>query len=814
MWGSYFTAALRHLGRNKLYAAIGVFGLAIGLWAALLAALEIHAEFSYLHFIPGYERLYRVLNKMQLPGEPFHFVDSAHNRVASQALLQFPQLAGATRLAGQSLTVSKGPMRAREHVQWADPNFFQVVPLPAVAGDLASSLQRPDSIVLSRSMARKYFNRDDPVGQTLTLSDAPQRMGPPSAIGGPHPMVVTAVVEDIPETQNQFEARIFASGAAPFSQLTSLDKDPANAHDSMWYGASTGTFLRLKPGASIDSIRRGLPELERRVHDPMPGGALRISFDLVRLDRLNSHPGLHPEFSGMLTMLIVLGTVTLIIGGANFVNLMSARLGLRAREVAVRKVTGADRHVLILQSLTESVLYALVAMAIAVALTEWTLPSVNAFLETDARFEYWRDPGMSLALAGAALLVGGLAGAYPALVLSAFRPLTVLKGLSAYSPRAGIVRQSLVTLQFAILAGLMICAAIIYQQRAFATGEALRASADQVLMVRSPCSQPFLTALRNLQGVRGAVCAGVQLTMLASTGTFFGKNKQQVTASVVPTDLGVFDLLSVRPLAGRVPLNANPGTNASDGQYVINETAARALGYGPPQGAVGQRLDVSPFGAFRKDAPAPFREIVGVVPDFSFYPVTQKIMPTLYVPQADQFRLIAVKLTGRRIPETLGAIDRAWTQTGGDGPIDRQFLDVQIQNLYRSTLRQSEGFGVLAGVAIVLACVGLLGMSAATAQRRTREVGIRKAMGAATADIFRLMLWTFARPVLWASLIAWAVTGWVMSRWLEGFAYHVDLHFWVFPAAAAVALAIALLTVSAHLVTVARAKPVAALRYE
>jgi putative ABC transport system permease protein len=813
MWASYFTAAARHLGRNKLYAAIGVFGLGVGLWAALLAALEIHAEFSYLHFIPGYERVYRVLNKMQLPGEPFQFVDSAHNRVASQAVLQFPQLAGATRLAGQTLTVRKGRVSAREHVEWADPNFFQVLPMPVVAGDLANSLQRPESVVLTRSMARKYFNRDDPVGQTLTLSDASQSMGPPSAIGT-RSMVVTAVIEDIPEIENQFEARLFASGAASYSLLTALDTDPANGRSSGWYGASTGTFLRLKPGASIDSIRRGVSQLERRVHDPMPGDLLHISFDFVRLDRLNSHPGLHPEFSGLLTMLIVLGAVTLTIAAANFVNLMSARLGLRAREVAVRKVTGADRHVLILQSLTESVLYALVAMAIAVALTEWTLPFVNAFLETDARFEYWRDPGIALALVGAALLVGALAGAYPALVLSAFRPLSVLKGLGAHSSHAGIVRQALVTLQFAILAGLMICAAVIYQQRTFATGEALRVSADQVLMIRSPCKQPFVTALRNLQGVRGAVCTGMQLTMLASTGTFPGKDKKPVTANVVPTDLGVFDVLGVRPLAGRIPLSANPGTNLSDGQYVINETAARAFGYGSAQAAVGQKLDVSPFAEPSGATRPPFREIAGVVPDFSFYPVTQKIMPTVYVPQENQFRLIAVKLTGRRIPQTLEEIARAWDRSGGEGPIDRQFLNDQIQKLYRSTLRQSLGFGVLGGVAILLACVGLLGMSAATAQRRTREVGIRKAMGAATPDIFRLMLWTFAKPVLWASLVAWAVTGWVMNRWLEGFAYHVDLHFWVFLAAAAIASTIALLTVSAHLVAVARAKPVAALRYE
>jgi putative ABC transport system permease protein len=211
MWGSYFAASMRHLGRNKLYAAIGVFGLAIGLWAALLAALEIHAEFSFLHFIPGYERVYRVLNGMQLPGDPIHFVDSAHNRVASQAVLQFSQLSGATRLAGQALRVRKGVVSARESVQWADPNFFQVLPMPVVAGDLASSLQRPDSIVLTRSMARKYFNRDDPVGQTLTLSDAPQRFGPRTAMGGVRSMVVTAVIEDIPEAENQFEASIFAS---------------------------------------------------------------------------------------------------------------------------------------------------------------------------------------------------------------------------------------------------------------------------------------------------------------------------------------------------------------------------------------------------------------------------------------------------------------------------------------------------------------------------------------------------------------------------------------------------------------------------
>jgi putative ABC transport system permease protein len=449
------------------------------------------------------------------------------------------------------------------------------------------------------------------------------------------------------------------------------------------------------------------------------------------------------------------------------------------------------------------------------ALADVALPYVNAFLDSAGRLDFAHDAPLVAAAVAGIIVVGVLAGAYPAFVLSAFRPSAVLKG-SALGPGGDLARKSLVVMQFAVLIGLLIGATVIYRQHLYATRATLRVDTDQMLILRSPCRPVVLNELRALPGVRGANCA---TEPWLDRRSFLNARLQDGSVLAIDStalDFGVFELYGIKPLAGRLPPDdqdsLGPTQNAA--QIVINESAARIFGFGTPAAAIGRR---PPFVGGEEKTPS---EIVAVVPDFAFDAGLHKVRPALYEGSTPDDRarygLISVKLRGRDIPETLEAIDRisAATENAGDSPPERFFLNQYIESLYLAVLREAQVLGIFAAVAIVLACLGLVGLSAATAESRTREIGIRKALGADSTDILQMLLWQFSKPILWANLIAWPVSAFLLYRWLEGFADHVDLSPLTFVAAGAAALIIALVTVAAHASSVARAKPVEALRYE
>jgi len=793
MFRNCLAAALRHLARNKLYTAISVFGLSIGLCTALLAGLVIHNQLSHDHFIPGYDRIYVVASAITPPGHATIYYDSSLSFVGPQLALKFSEIQAVTRLFADSATLRHTNVEAHEQVYWADPNAFEVLPLPVVAGDLKSALSRPDAIVLSRSVARKYFGRDAPLGETLVISV--------DGSTATHALSVAAVIEDLPSSGTHLTAGIFVSSLAPWTELHQQEAVPASVARKE-LGVGTHTYVKLAPHASSQRVLQAMPTMARAVFAGPPKG-WALALNLVRMDRLDADPWLNPGFSSRLLMLTIVGFGILLIAGINFVNLLTARSARRAKEVSIRKLAGAQRRLLVLQFLTESIVYVIAASLAAVALTELLLPYANVFLIAGATFRYWQDPALIGAIALVTLLLGTLAGAYPALVLSAFRPLRVLTGETRQSRGAGLMRQILVTAQFSILIGLIIAAAVVYQQRQFATQDALRIDTDQMLLIRSPCNTAFTSEVRALPGVRGLACSSSALVDHGGVNVIFVKDKVGAQQLLYPifVDPSLFDLYGIRLVAGR-----NSGSAA--GTYcLLNETAARQLGFARPSDAIGYKVPAYSRG------PVP---VAGVVPDFSLDSVEHKIEAQGFVVTAQDplFDLISVKLTGHQIPETLSAIDRLWKATGSKGPISRFFLEEHIQTMYLAMLREAQLLGVFAVVAIMLACLGLLGLAASIAERRTREIGIRKALGADTGNIIQLLLRWFAKPVLWANLIAWPVTAYAMYRWLQGFAYHVDLALWLFPAAAALALVIALLTVTTQSILVARAKPVAALRYE
>lgn len=790
----YLAAALRNLARNRFYSGISVFGLAIGLCAAILMGLAVRHELSHDRFIPGYERIYLGVSVLMPQGRAPDFNPMTHNRIAALLKLRFREIAATTRLAPEKIDLRRGQIEAKEEIYWADRNAFDVLALPVFAGDLQMALQRPDGIVLTRSMARKYFGRDDPIGETIQL----QRR---------HFMTVRAVIEDLPVNGTQLESGIFASGLAAHSRLTALDNDPSNSPESPGFWISVRTYLRLSPNASLERVQKAMPALMDSIWQQRPAG-LGASIDLVRIDKVHLFPGLNPAASSRLGATALVGALILLIACVNFINLSTARAARRAMEVGIRKASGAGRSTLMLQFLGESLIYVLPATGIAVALAELSLPHVNAFLGVGAVFNYWHDPALIASIALSALVLGVIAGIYPALVLSAFRPVSVLKGSTTHSRSASATRQGLVILQFAILIALMIAAGVVYQQRLYATQDALRVDTDQILNIRSPCNGAFKTELLLLPGVRGVACSGGSLLRGERFSVIRLKDGSELAISQTPVDSAALSLYGLEPLAGRFfPADYVDGSDRQNiptttmQRWIVNETAAQRFGFASPQAAIGQAV-------------VEYAEIVGVVADFSMNSVAQKINPTVYVAEPAFFDLISVKLSGRDIPETLAAVDRLWTATGAGEPIERFFLNDYIQNLYLSVLRQARVFGIFSCIAVLLACLGLLGLSAAATERRTLEIGIRKAMGADTSDVMRFLVWQFIRPVLWASLIAWPVAAFFMNRWLRGFAYHIDLEPWLFALSTVAALVIALLTVTVHCYLVARSNPVSALRYE
>lgn len=805
MFRNYLMAAVRNLGRQRLYAGINVIGLAIGFAAAVLIAAFVWHEHSFEHFIPGYKDIYRLSGELNSGGPGASSTDTVKGPIIEQLKLDFPEIRQIASLRNDAYLINslrRGNVEAIEPgFYWADPNIFDVLPLAAAAGDLHTALERPDGLVLTRRMARKYFGTDLPLGQTIEFDHE-------------RTLRVTAVLEDLP-SNTHLNAEIFASARA-------IPPTP----DGLVFRCYV--YLRLAPGASPDALRAALPAFVDSHPQGQSGKASATrGYSLLPIGDIHLRPtGRFAMKPGgdlrLLGALSIVGLLILLTAAINYINLMTARSSRRAVEVGVRKAVGGSRGDLTLQFVGESVMYCLIGMLFAIALAELMLPHLNGFLDRSIAFDYWH-PIWLLGLLGLVSLVGILAGIYPALVLSAFRPATVLKGIVPQAAGSGRLRQLLVVLQFAILIGLIFSTGVIKLQTAFGLREGLRFDKDQLLSILvepgGGCvGSAFAQRVAALPGVRGTACS---MEFLTNYGTqqYRTADGREVPLRNTYVGPGLFELLGLSPVAGRFfsqdrasdviePMQDRDAAKIY--HTVINETAARQLGFANPGAAIGQI-----FTSLTDAKPGTRREIIGIVPDFAHDSVRIPIDPVLYDDTAPYFNQLNVKLRGTEVPETLQAIDDLWKEMAPlPAPITRWFYDQYTEALYRDFERQSTLFSAFAAIALLLSGLGLLGLTAFTVERRTREIGLRKAMGASTGDIVRLLLWQFARPVLWANLITWPLAAWLMTRWLQTFAYHIDLPLWLFPATGAATLTIALLTVSAHSILVARAKPVAALRYE
>jgi putative ABC transport system permease protein len=806
MLRSYLMAALRNLARNRLYGFINIVGLSVGFAAAILIALYVRDETSFDRFWPDYERLYMMSMDLRIPGMAPWRYDAAPTQLPALLRPRIPANVLIARVLEESHALRRGNLEANEDVTWVDPDLFSILRLRVIAGDLDQAVRRADGLVITRSIARKYFGDAPALNETLELDRT-------------HPMRVAAVVEDIP-ANSHFRGSVFAAGLAAFSGLAQHD-----LADKKGISVEVGAYVELPPDVDVGRVRAQLPRAVQEFLASIGAVDLDMRMSLIPLAQIHLGEragGMKPRGNRwMLYAISVIGALIVVVAAINFVTLMTARAGRRAAEIGVRKVSGARFLDLALQFIGESVIYCLLAMVIALALVELLLPACSDFLQRTISFSYsLHDRGLCGLLLLLAVGTGVCAGFYPAMVLSQFRPASVLKGgLDRKAGGGASVRQILVVCQFAVLITLLLATVVVYSQVRYAQAQGLRLKEDQALVIDTACVGPFWMEVRRLPGVRGAVCSeDLPVHKHASGSGALAATGRDTDVSNVAIMPGFFELYGLRPLAGRffsAERTAETGTVALDdtfiGPVVINETAVHKLGYSSAAAAVGQVLQHSPGPHNTRTDTSP---IIGVVPDFPVGSVREPVDAIVFHTGTGLFHMLSVELQGDRIPETLAAIDGLWQRLGEPRPISRMFVDAYVQERYADDTRQGQMFAGFACVALFIACLGLFGLSAFTAERRTKEIGIRRAMGANRGEMVRMLLWQFTRPVLWANLIAWPAGYLIMSRWLHGFAYRIELEWWMFVLAGGVAVSIAWLTVSVHAFSVARARPVEALRYE
>ncbi len=824
MLGHYLRLALRGFVRHKLYSFINVAGLSVALACAILILLFVRDQLSYDAWLPGTQNLYRLAATLHMPGSPPLHGTNCPFPVLTAVGERIPQVKAVVHVVPENMTVMAGDLKGHETVTVVDSNFFRVFRIPFLRGDPALALTHPESVVLSETMARKYFGDADPVGKILRMSGKLIDLCAPhdhSCYGVAHPLTVTGVMRDLPH-DTQLIADFVVPNGSQADEVTRLEKDT-------FWAASLGVYgyVQLAPGASRSAVLRALdPILDASVDYKDLGIHVRgsvaqryslIPFRNVHLDS-DKYGGMTPGGNRATVYgFAIIALLVVLVACSNFMNLTTARATLRAREIAVRKVAGAKRSQLALQVLSEAVVTVLISFGIALSIAEIALPAYDRFLGERLELHYLTDWRLLLAMASGGVALGLLSGLYPALVLSGFRPASALKSATSERSGSGLLRSALVVAQFAVCIAVGIAAMVIFRQISYARTVDLGYDRDDVVVLRGLLNLSSDTREALARVLRSG--PGIEATALSDTVPFdlWDSFYLRARSDKVPRSTSMrfmragpdfAPLYGVRLLAGRLPSeiedSERPGT-AKGMDVMINAAAAHRLGYTPDE-AVGQTLSTeSVWGRLR---------VIGVLKDINIAGVRSLSDPTVYLPDSGQERFLSVRVRAAQLPQALQFIDRVWRASAPTVAMDRYFLADAFNEQFAADERQGTIFAVFVAVAVFIGCLGLFGLAVFTAERRTKEIGIRKVSGARTADVVRLMLWRISIPVAAANLLAWPVAYYYLHGWLEHYAYRITLSPSYFVAAGALALIIAWGTVYANTLRLARTSPMRALRYE
>ncbi len=825
MWRNYLTVGLRAMLNNKVYAFVNVVGLAVGIAAAVLIFLYVRYETSYDKWLPASERIVQ-LQTIVNPRDGETSRSSLAPRVAVEALRrefpEFEQVVG--MMKARTAITHEGEARWSD-VNWSDPNFFEVFDLPLVRGDPRTALRDVNSILLTESEAERYFGDASPVGQTLLVN----------RYGEDQPLKVTGVIADLPENTHLKLGMI-----ARFNPDIEVDY-----YMTEWGAAGGYIYGKLRPGVEAAELNARMPAFEKRNLPPAEDDGAQstdelLDFRFVPIRDIHlgaSHEGSMKPGGDPLAVnaFAVVALLILGIACANFTNLTTARASLRAREVGVRKVLGATRPQLIAQFLAEAMLLAAVATLIGLALVELLLPFFNRLLGLELSLSYVGEAGILPTALLLIAVIGTVGGAYPAFYLSRFQPAQVLKASAIGAAQgSGRLRSALVIAQFAISIGLIICAAVVYAQtiHARATDPGYQRSGLLVLKGLHPGTHDRLDTLkREMEGlpeVRSAAFTAIvpgDGETGSSTGVRLKGQPLDEQIGYTSVDYGFFDTMGIPVLAGRTfserfakddsSVDFSPATPdelalLERGMNVmLNEAAARRLGFADPRQAVGAELSADQI----DEGPIP-ATVVGVVPDVRFGSLRDDVQPILY----HRFEMALGEMVLRFSAADPAAVrekaEQVWQRVLPDVPFEGVFVEDEMAQLYEADEVRGQVFAIASALAVFIACLGLFGLAAFTVERRRLEIAIRKVFGAGDADIVRLMVWDFSRPVVIANLIAWPVAWWLMRDWLNNFAARIELHPGWFLGAGLLALLVAVLTVGGHALQASRTRPALALRYE
>ncbi len=826
MFRNYLVTALRNIVRHKLYSFINVAGLAVGLACVIFIMLFIRDELSYDKWIPDTQNLYRVEKIIHPPG--FVSFEGARVPFVMPAAMRdnIPEVAAMTRINPYAMSIMVDDRQFREFVSAVDPNFLQIIKLPLVKGDPASVFRDPESVVLSESAARKYFGTSDAIGKVIkTTANCDMNDEHKAAcLSRWVPLKVTGILRDIPHNSHLL-------GEMFFPNTSIIERMPKDARTS-WAANWSYGYVVLAPDTRPQTVVTKMgPLLDRNVTDAggLKGSQL-YSIHLTPFTGVHLSSGrwkANEKPAGSWTTLYgvgIVGVLILFIACFNFMNLATARALLRAREIALRKTHGARRAQLIAQFLGESVLMALIALVLALALVEILEPAFGRLLQHPVSLNYAGDWMLLLGIMGIAIVAGLISGSYPALVLSGFRPVVVLRAGNAGQAGSGGIRSVLVVLQFAVSIALGIAATVVFAQISYARTMDMGFHKDNVLVVIGNAlltmdgQQSFVQRLRaNPDIIDVAMIDNPPFSNIASmTSTQLAGQPEKILLHQRFIGTNAIQFLGMKLIAGRL-LSDQRAQDEVDAQspagvripennghnILVDKEAASRFGLTPQQAIGGIfLLQKTRF------------NIVGVLADAKFDGAREPAGGSIYFYDPKFPAQVMMRVRPDAVPQTVSFVDREWHAFAPTKAVWRYFLDDDFGKLYQADERQGELFGIFVVVAIFISCLGLFGLAAFTAGRRTREIGVRKVFGARTHDLIFLLLWQFSIPVLTANAIAWPVAWYYLHGWLEGFAYRIPLSPAYFLGAGVAAMAIAWATVFTHASRVAHANPIHALRYE
>ncbi len=787
---SYLKTAWRGLIKQRLYSTINIGGLALGLTCFITIFLYIRHELSFDRFHSNAENIYRVYQHN--PG--YAYLESEYYAFTPAALAltlrdEFPEVSSATITSETNGLFSVGDAFFYESGYWADNHFLRVFDFELLIGNEERALELESGIVLTRSLATKMFGDKDPIGEIVTYRNRWE-------------FEVTAVVQDPPTNSSlQFSFLLSMLANGQFQR---------DMREDQWGNNDYYTFLEIENLDRASALQKQLPALVSTYVPPNPYFERVYHIQPLTELHLESNFNFDLGLKGSkqyLVLFSMIAIVVLLLACINYMNLAIARSIRRAKEVGLRKVIGAVRHQLVFQFIGESILISLLALLMALVLTHFLLPVFGLWLDRSITFNIFTDPYLIPGLLALVAIVGIISGSYPAFFMSKLIPAEVLKGKLVGSPKGFKIQKWLVTLQYATSIVLIIGSIVIYQQFQFIKGKDLGYEMDRVLVISvfdrelMKKADEFKNEVLTNSNVL-SITTTAELPTNVTSGTtirHLGQSKGEgFNIYRARVDYGYIDVFGIELLAGR---DFSLDFTGEDENYIINESAAKELGWSPSE-AVGNQI--------RAHEP---KTVIGVVKDFHSHSMHMEIQPLLLMMSGGYFTYIAIKIKGEDMPETIASVEKVFKQYS-PYPFDYKFLDQEFDQLYKADLKVGEMFAVFTTLAIVIASLGLFGLAAFTVGQRTKEIGIRKVLGASVSGIVSILARDFLKLVAFGFIVAIPLAIYTMNLWLQGFAYRINVEWWVVALGGLAAMVVAFLTVSLQTIKAAVVNPVISLKDE